>query len=161
MLAALGKAVGKSEMAATLLLVGLVVLSAVALLADRAGRRREQRVYRAIAIEHGMHFSPGDPLRITARVGGQLPIPGAAAVRVIDLMYRTDAAAHHYVFTAEYTLGTLDTRRRLRRVAAWNEPKAAGDRRTDAPVVIAANGVPLVDQYRQLLAGHSNPAAGL
>jgi hypothetical protein len=149
-------------MAATLILVGLVMLSAVATLADRSGRRREHRLYRAIAVEHGMHFSPGDPLRVTARIGGKLPIPGAAAVRVIDLMYRTDAAAHHYVFTAEYTLGTLDARRRVRRVAAWNEPKAAAaGRGADAPVVIAGDTGRLVDQYRELLAGRSKSESRL
>jgi hypothetical protein len=147
-------------MAAISLLVGLVLLTIAATVADRVGRRREQCVYRKLAADHGMHYSPGDPLRVTPRVAGHLPIPGAAAVRVIDLMYRTDESTHHYVFTAEYTIGTMDARKRVRRVATWREPKSMPEAGTGAPVRVADDRAALAEQYRQMLGGQVACAIG-
>jgi hypothetical protein len=138
-------------MAPLLLLIGLVLLTVAATVLDRIGRGREHAIYRKLAADHGMHYSPGDPLRVTPRVAGHLPIPGAAAVRVIDLMYRTDESTHFYVFTAEYTIGTMDARKRVRRVATWSEPKAMPETGTSAPVVVASDAVGVVEQYRQML----------
>src|ERR1700690_158040 len=91
---------------------------------ERWMRRRRRAVYRQLALEHRMHYSPGDPLRLTGRVAAQLPMPGAAGVRVIDLMYRTDEQNHYYVFTAEYSIGVVGPKHRIRRAAAFTESKS-------------------------------------
>ncbi len=134
-----------------LILLAALVAATVAGVAVDGGRRRAAAVaYRRLAVAHEMHYSPGDPLRVTARVAAALPVPGAAAVRVIDLLYRTDAAGHHYVFTAEYTVGVVNIKHRVRRAAAFTEPRGASG---PPPVVrLAADGVPLVRQYESLLA---------
>jgi hypothetical protein len=132
-----------------ILLALLVAATAAAVSVERVHRRRSAIAFRRLAVAHGMHYSPGDPLRVAPRVAGALPVPGAAAVRVIDMLYRTDDAGHHYVFTAEYTVGVVNVKRRLRRAAAFDEPRGS----TAAPAVVrlAAAELPIVEQYEALL----------
>jgi hypothetical protein len=127
----------------------LLVITAGAVVIDRLRRQRSQAVYRQFANNLHMHYSPRDPLRLTARVAAQLPIPGAAGVRVIDLMYRTDDENHYYVFTAEYTVGVVGPKHRVRRVAACSENKAGGG--ITHPIRLAPVELSLIDQYRSLM----------
>ena len=142
-----------------LILLAIVTVATVAAaLAESVGRRRRAAVYRRLAVAHDMHYSAGDPLQVTARVAAALPVPGAAAVRVIDLLYRTDAAGHHYVFTAEYTVGVVAAKRRLRRAAAFDEPRDA----TAAPAAVRLGDgrATLAEQYRSLLTAPSTGGDG-
>jgi len=127
----------------------LLAVTIGGVVAERWHRLREQRVYRDLAVEHRMHYSAGDPLRLTARVAGRLPIPGAAGVRVINLMYRTDEQNHYYVFTAEYTVGVVGSKHRIRRAAAFVESKSAGG--IENPVQLGPEELLLVEQYRALI----------
>jgi hypothetical protein len=131
----------------------LLAITAGAVGIDRWFRHRDQTIYRDFANEHRMHYSPRDPLRLTARVAAQLPIPGAAGVRVIDLMYRTDELNHYYIFTAEYTVGVVGPKRRVRRVAACTESKAGGG--ISNPVQLAPAELPLIEQYRAMMTGQA------
>ncbi len=132
------------------LLLVLVVITAGAVCIDWLGRRRRHAEYRNLALEFKMHYSPRDSLRLTPRVAAAFPIPGAAAVRVLDLLYRSDEAAHYYVFTAEYTIGVVGAKRRLRRAAAFSENKTSAS--THVLVRLGSNDIPLKEQYRALLA---------
>jgi hypothetical protein len=127
----------------------LLAITVAAVIADRWHRRRRQAVYRRLAIEYRMHYSPGDPLRLTPRVAAQLPLPGAAGVRVIDLLYRTDEQSHFYVFTAEYTVGVVGPKHRVRRAAAFTESKSESE--TAHIVRLGPADLPLVEQYRALI----------
>jgi hypothetical protein len=132
-------------------LLGILLLITLGgVLTDRWRRRRTQVVFRELAIEHRMHYSAGDPLRLTPRVAAQLPMPGAAGVRVIDLLYRTDEQNHYYVFTAEYTVGVVGPKHRVRRAAAFSESKSIAG----LPMVIRMGpaDLPLIEQYRALIA---------
>ena len=131
------------------LMVFLLMCTFGAVIINSWTRRRDQAVYRHLASQHRMHYSPADPLRLTPRVAAHLPIPGAAAVRVLDLLYRTDDLAHHYVFTVEYTVGTYGTKRRLRRAGALVESKSETAGPID--VVLGQHGAKLIDQYRELI----------
>jgi hypothetical protein len=117
----------------------------------RYRHRREEAVFRKLAIEHQMHYSSRDSLRLTPRVATILPLPGASAVRVIDLLYRTDDRLHYYVFTAEYTLGVAGPKHRIRRAAAFTESKTASD--SISPIRLGPAEAPLFEQYLALLAG--------
>jgi hypothetical protein len=130
------------------LLFALLLITAGAVAVDAFQRRRQHVVFRRLAVEHRMHYSARDSLRLTPRVAAALPIPGAAAVRVIDLMYRSDDVAHHYVFTAEYTIGVIGPKTRVRRAAAFSEGKAAGSRFV---IRLGSRDVPLVEQYLFLI----------
>lgn len=120
-----------------------------AVLINRVLLRRQQAVYRQLAIERHMHYSPRDPLRLTPRVASQIPLPGASAVRVIDLLYRTDEQFHYYVFTAEYTIGVAGPKHRIRRAAAFAESKTVSA--MPATIRMGAEELPLVEQYRLLM----------
>jgi hypothetical protein len=133
-------------------LLGILLLVTLGgVLTDRWLRKRNQTVFRQLALEHRMHYSAGDPLRLTPRVAAQLPMPGAAGVRVIDLLYRTDEQNHYYVFTAEYTVGVVGPKHRIRRAAAFSESKAIAG----SPMVIRMGpaDLPLIEQYRILIVG--------
>ena len=132
-----------------ILLALLVAATVVARVVDGVARRRRAVAYGLLAVAHDMHYSPGDPLRLTPRVAAALPVPGAAAVRVIDLLYRTDDAGHHYVFTAEYTVGVVNVKRRVRRAAAFDEPR--GTTVPPAAVRLGPEHLELAGQYESLL----------
>ncbi len=131
------------------LLCGLLLLTAVAVVINRYRRRREETVYRKLAVDHHMHYSARDSLRLTPRVATFIPLPGASAVRVIDLLYRTDDQLHYYVFTAEYTLGVTGPKHRIRQAAAFTDSKSAAD--VNSPIRLGAIELPLIEQYRALL----------
>jgi hypothetical protein len=130
-------------------LLGILLLITIGgVAAERWSRRRAQAVYRQLAVEHRMHYSSGDPLRLTARVAARLPMPGAAGVRVIDLMYRTDEQNHYYVFTAEYTVGVVGPKHRVRRAAAFTESKTGAG--IQNPIHMGPEELTWVEQYRAL-----------
>jgi hypothetical protein len=131
------------------LLCVLICVTIAAVFIDRFLQRRSHRIYRRLAIQYQMHYSPRDPLRLTPRVAGHLPIPGAASVRLTDLLYRTDETSHHYVFTAEYSIGVAGPRHRHRRVVAFSESKTTVG---EVPILrVAPPELPLLEQYRKLI----------
>ena len=131
-------------------LLGCLLLATAGAVAwSRLLHRRGQAEYRRLAVQHRMHYSPADPLRLTPRVAARLPIPGAAAVRVIDLLYRTDDLTHYYIFTVEYTIGVYGPKRRVRQAAGFTESKAE----EKEPIVIRMGSLDasLVEQYQTLI----------
>jgi hypothetical protein len=134
------------------LLLILCGVTAAALSAARLHQQRERIALQKLAVEHRLHFSRGDQLRLTPRVAGVLPVPGAAGVLVSNVVYGSAAGVHRYVFTVEYTIGVMRTRQRVRRAATFSEPR---DRGGGGPCRVAMTLAPveleLLDQYRLLL----------
>jgi len=125
--------------------------TALALLLEVIGRRRTRRVLRRLAAEWRMTYSRSDSLRLTPKVAGRLPIPGAANLRVSDVIYGIEHDRYRYVFLAEFTTGTVSAKRRQTRVATFSEPRDRQQRtRAAAPVVLAPPTGKLIDQYRHL-----------
>ena len=139
-----------------LLLAGLIGLTVAVAGVDRGRRRRVAGGLRQLARTHGFHYSRGDPLRLTPAVAAAFPVPGAASVSVSYLLYRTDAAGHHYVFTAGYTVGAVGPKHRVRRAAAYTEIKGRGG---PFPMRLGPAGLPLDEQYRALLGPTDGAAA--
>jgi hypothetical protein len=133
------------------LLLGLIILTIVAVGADAYRRSRSHGALRRLASERRMHFSRHDQLRITARVATHLPIPGAAYVRVFDLVYGSEGGRHRYVFTAEYTAGVMRSKKRVRRAATFTEPRQKSDATHPCRIELAPAELPLLEQYRALL----------
>src|SRR5690242_10439099 len=92
-----------------------------AYVAERVRRRWHVRALRRLAGEWGMTFSQDDTLRLTPKVARDFPIPGAANLRVVNVLYGSDAERYRYVFTAEYTVGVVNAKRRHVRVASFTE----------------------------------------
>ena len=138
-------------MSPLILLFAVMGLTGVALVVELVRRRRVHRALRQLALEQGMHFSRRDQLRLTSRVATHLPIPGAAYVRVIDLMYGSGGGRHRYVFTAEYTVGVLRSKKRCRRAATFSEPRQRCDASPCSAINLGPVDLPLIEQYRALL----------
>ena len=126
-----------------------IFATAVGLLLELLSSRRRRRVLRRLAADWRMTYSRSDSLRLTPRVAGRFPIPGAANLRVTDVIYGIEHDRYRYVFLTEFTTGTVRPKRRQRRVATFAEPRDRQQRQT-ATVVLAPEGGTLVEQYKRL-----------
>jgi hypothetical protein len=133
------------------LLIALMLLTLAMAIVQKFQCGREQCALRKLAVEHRMNYSRRDQLRLTARVAANLPIAGAAYVRVCDLIYASGEGNHQYIFTAEFTTGVTRARRRLRRVAAFSEPRQRSATPHCCTIQLAPNDLSLIEQYRALM----------
>ena len=133
-------------------LAATLMVTLVAYLAHLWVRRHVAVRIGRLAAEWGMNYSQVDCFHLTSRVAGRFPIPGASDVKVTDLIYHLDGARLCYCFTVHYTAGVIRTKRRLRRAAAFSEPRDSRDAGSAecSPLVLAPAHLPLVEQYRQL-----------
>src|SRR5689334_10653406 len=101
----------------------MLLLTAAAGTARYISRRRYVARLRHLAEEWKMHFSAADRFRLAPRIAPRLGVPGAAGVRVVDLLYALEHDHYRYIFAAEYTTGVLRTKTGVRRIATFREPK--------------------------------------
>ena len=136
-------------MSPTEFLVLAVILTVGASVVMRAIERRRRGVLRRLASAWHMHYTPSDRFRLAPRVAPRLPVPGAAAVRVRDLIYGLEGDQLRYIFVAEYTTGTIAAEHRRESVVTFAEPR---ERRDDSPVelLVAPEGLDVVEQYEHL-----------
>jgi hypothetical protein len=136
------------------LLIG-TTLAAAAL--QRGLRARRCAALRRVARELGMQYVADDRFRLTPKIAGLLPVPGAADPRVRDVMYLTEADHRRYLFTCEFGVGVVFAQCRRRRVAGFDEPLPA---LASSPVELrfAAEEGNLEDQYRWLARGSAERA---
>jgi hypothetical protein len=130
----------------------MVLLTAAAGVMYRVLRRRHVSRLRQLAGEWKLHYSAVDRFRLGPRIVTRLPVPGAAAVRVVDLIYGIERENYRYIFLTEYTTGVLRTKTGVRRVATFSEPREASptERRT-CNLTFAPEGLDVIEQYRHLL----------
>ena len=127
-----------------------IFATATGLLLEILSSRRRRRALRKLAAEWKMTYSRSDSLRLTPRVAGRFPIPGAAHLRVTDVIYGIEHDRYRYVFLTEFTTGTVRAKRRQRRVATFSEPRERQQRQSPAAVVLAPDEGTLVEQFRRL-----------
>ena len=110
-------------------LLGLAVaITGGASVVDSITRRRSADALRRLAADWRMNFSLTDRLNLTSKVARHFPIPGAANLRVTNVVYGTAGDRYHYIFTAEYTIGVVRAKHRLTQAGSFAEPR--GGRRT-------------------------------
>jgi hypothetical protein len=131
--------------------------------AELVRRRWHQRALRRLAADWRMTFAQTDTLRLTPKVARHFPIPGAANLHVVNVIYGSDADRYRYVFTAEYTVGVVNAKRRNVRVASLTEPRdrargAAAAGAAPTSVVLAPAELSLLEQYRHMAPAGSEPA---
>jgi hypothetical protein len=134
-----------------LLLVIAVTLAAWLGYISRRGL--QQRALRRLAAEWRMQYSPGDRFRLSDRVAERFPVPGAADVRVVDLIYGNEQDCYRYIFSCEFTQGVVRLKHRRRRVATFAEPKNQTSGIPPAewsPLVLAPEDLPPLEQYKRL-----------
>lgn len=129
----------------------MMALTAAAAVVEGMRRRRRLAALRKLAAESHMHFSVADRFRLAPRVAQRLPVPGAAAVRVLDLLYGVERENYRYIFATEYTTGVLRSMTGVRRVATFCEPREPGGKGEIGELVFAPEGLPVVEQYKHLL----------
>jgi hypothetical protein len=137
-------------MSPTDFLVLVVLITAGVAGAAIALERRRRGVLRGLAASWQMHYTPEDRFRLAPRVAPRLPVPGAAAVRVKDLIYGLEGDQLRYIFIAEYTTCAITAQARHETVATFAEPRER--RRDESPVelLLAPKGMTVVEQYEHL-----------
>jgi hypothetical protein len=113
-------------------------------------RRRSSEALRHLAADWRMNFSLTDRLNLTGKVARHFPIPGAANLRVTNVIYGTATDRYRYIFTAEYTIGVVRGKRRLTQAGSFSEPRGREEGSAAEMVVLATPNQPLVQQYRGL-----------
>lgn len=136
-------------MSPTEFLVLVVVLTVGVSVTVRMIERRRRGALRRLAASWHMHYTPFDRFRLASRVAARLPFPGAAAVRVKDLIYGLEGDQLRYIFIAEYTMGTIGAHSRRQSVVTFAELR---ERKDDSPVdlLLAAEGLSVIEQYEHL-----------
>lgn len=124
----------------------LVTVGALGWSVGHAARRR--RVLADFAHANAMQFSARDRFALAERLAERLPCPGAAAVRVFDVMYRLHEQRYCYLCTVEYTSGVTRTKRRVRCVARLTEPR---QRQSSDGVEVTVADRPGTGGYRELI----------
>src|SRR5438093_2707935 len=115
-------------------------------------RKRYINRLQNLADEWKMHFSVADRFRLAPRIAPKLNVPGAASVRVVDLVYGIEKENYRYIFATEYTTGVLRTKTGIRRIATFCEPRdPSGGEVANGDLEFAPESLPLVEQYRELL----------
>ncbi|HSU67029.1 MAG TPA: hypothetical protein VLJ39_09170 [Tepidisphaeraceae bacterium] len=131
-------------------LAALIGVSVAVALVDGLARRNRRRALRRLAASWGMTYSACDNLRVSHKISHRLPITGAADVFVTDVIYGGAGDAYRYVFTAEYTLGAVRGKRRQVRVGAFAESRHKDGTAPAGDVVLAPEGIPLLEQYEKM-----------
>jgi heme exporter protein D len=133
------------------LFLAVCILVALAIVEARRVRRR-RRMLRELAKQWRMHFARGDRLRLAARIADKLPIPGAANVRVRNLLYCTDGNRHKYLFTIEYHVGVVRGKLGRWRVGGFQEPVSRGPCPSEecGALYLAPQGLSLEKSYGQV-----------
>ncbi len=109
-----------------LYLLFLLVILLVLVVVGAISRYRCRRLLRSCARKWNMHFAPGDRLRLGRRIAGRFPVTGAANISVRDLLFRTNASRHEYLFTVDYTVGIIRGKSGRSCVAGFSEPVSRG-----------------------------------
>jgi hypothetical protein len=123
------------------LLAGTIAALLVQLASDRIHHRRLV----GLAREWRMHYAPDDRFKLAPRVAERLSLPGAADVRVVDLIYGAEQGTRRYVFSAHYTRGVVRWKRRARCIASLSESKEGWSVLNVAPADLS-----VVEQYRKV-----------
>jgi len=139
-------------------ILDLILVCAVLLKYTLRSRRRSREL-RELATSWGMHYSPSDQLRLANRIAGKLPMPGAANVRVRDVMFYMDDQLHRYLFTTEYSVGIIRGKSGRAAVTGFAEPIARGASAGPAQLVIAPYDLPLPQAYELVRDALAQPAA--
>ena len=130
----------------------VLLITAAAGLGRVITRRKHVQRLRLLAAKWKMHFSADDRFRLATKIAPRLPVPGAAGIRVVDLLYGIEDQNYRYVFAAEYTTGVLRTKTSVRRVATFCEPRDAVGSNSNAisDLMFAPQHLPVLEQYRHL-----------
>ena len=139
----------------------MLALTALAVGFNLLARARRRAKLSKLAAQWGMRYVGRDPFHLAAKVSAQFPLPGAADVTIIDLIYGSEPGRHRYLFTVHYTQGVVRAKNRRRRVATFSEPRDAEGAEMNegsgvGALLLAPENLSITQQYvhlREMLAG--------
>ncbi len=105
---------------------------------------------RQLAARWQMHYTPGDRFRLAPRIAPRLGVPGAATVRVQDVIYGREGDFYRYYFTTHYTTGVLKRKVDERSVCTLIERKDREQGADRGALVVAPGELTVVEQYENL-----------
>lgn len=129
-------------------------VTAAAVASNLFHRRKRQQGLQELARDWRMHYSPRDVFHLASPVAHRLPAPGAADVAVMDVVYGLEDDAYRFIFSVEYTLGVIQAKRRVVRVASFREQKGQTDPAAWSALELAEPNLTLLEQYRFLHKRH-------
>lgn len=113
-------------------------------------RNRRRQALQQLARDWRMHYSMHDRFEVSDRLAENFPVPGAAEIRAVDLIYGTEDEFYRFIFTAEYTVGVVQAKHRFRRVVTFREPKGQSSSAYWSKLMLAPEELEPIDQYRRL-----------
>src|SRR5665213_3583589 len=131
----------KPQAVPSILLIVLMEITIAAAAWQVLVRRRRANHIRALAEQWGMPFSTTDNFGLAQQVAAHLPMPGAAKLRAVDLIYRRHREDFFCAFTVSYTRGALGTKRRNQQVAGVRQIQ------NEYSWIVAPAERKLIDQY--------------
>jgi hypothetical protein len=133
---------------------GFLLLAAgvtgLAVFIDQVKRRRRRTDLAELARQWRMHYVERDVFELSRRLLPRFVVPGAALVRVTDLIYGVEGEFHRYIFSTEYTVGAVRVRKRLVRVATVREPRRHTQADNPPQLEHSDPDLSLVEQYKAL-----------
>ncbi len=112
-------------------------------------RRSLARDLRKLANHWQMNYSQGDPLQLTQRIAGVFAVVGAAHITITDLIYGLEDDHYRYFLATEFTVGLTRSKKRMRRVVTFTEPKS-GSAKLFSPMRVAPAELTIVEQFEFL-----------
>jgi hypothetical protein len=112
-------------------------------------RRSLSRHLRRLAMEWEMNYSQGDPLQLTQRIACVFAVVGAAHVTITDLIYGIEDDHYRYYLATEFTVGLTRSKKRMRRVVTFTEPRT-GNPRMFSPMRVAPAELSILEQFEHL-----------
>ena len=137
----------------SLFLTLLVCITAGAAVGRRLWVRRHRRRLARAAKAAGAGYSAKDRFGLSSRVLGLLPVPGAARVRVRDVMYFRRDTLQWYVFTIDSVIGTLGRHELQSDLATAAEPTARDADNALLGFGVAPLGKDVVAAYASKISG--------
>jgi hypothetical protein len=114
-------------------------------------RQIQMKRLRQLAARWQMHYTPGDRFKLSNRLAPRLGVPGAAMIRVQDVIYGREGESYRYYFTANYTTGVLKRKVDERAVCTLTELKDRDRASADlGPLQTATEGLTILEQYENL-----------
>jgi hypothetical protein len=133
--------------------LSLLVVATLAAVATHLILRHVQTAQlRQLAARWQMHYTAGDRFRLAPRIAPRLEVPGAAIIRVHDVIYGREGDYYRYYFTADYTVGVLKRKVDERSVCTLTELKDREQGADLGSLIIAPGELTIVEQYENLKA---------
>ena len=112
-------------------------------------RRTLSQQLRDLANRWQMNYSQGDPLQLTQRIAGVFAVVGAAHVTITDLIYGIEDDHYRYYLATEFTVGLTRSKKRVRRVVTFTEPRTGGAK-VFSPMRVAPAEMTILEQFEHL-----------